>query len=160
MATLRPQYASTANITISLASITSGGAQQSTVVDNSSSPYIDCIVQLKIKLATGTPGADKAIYVYAYGSEDGTDLTDNVTGSDGSISLRTPTNLRLMGVIHTPDSGELTYASHPMSLLSAFGGLVIPRKWGIVVWNVTGVTFDGTESNHRKGYTGVTFLTS
>lgn len=160
MTTLRPLYSSSVGITITLASMVSGAAQESTVVDNSADPYIDCLVQLKVKLVTGTPGGEKAVYVFVYGSEDGADLTDNVTGVDAVISLRQPTNLRLLGVIHTPDSGGLTYASHPMSLLSAFGGLVIPRKWGIVVWNLSGLTFDGTEGNFRKGYTGVRLLTT
>jgi hypothetical protein len=159
MTSLRAEYGTSSGITISLASITSGGAQQSSTVDNTGNMFVDVLVQLSIKLQTGTPSGEKIIYVYVFGSEDGTRLTDNATGTDGTITLREPTNLRLLGVIHTPDAGGLTYVSHPMSLLAAFGGLTIPRKWGIIVQNNTGVTFSGTEGDHQKTYTGIRLQT-
>lgn len=159
MSSLRLQYGASTPITISLANITNGGAQESDLVDNTGNMFIDCIVQVRVKLQSGTPGGERCVYVYAYGSEDGTELTDNATGSDATIGLRQPTNLRLLGVINTPDSGALAYASHPMSLMSAFGGFGIPRKWGIAVVNSTGLTFSGTEGDHRKAYTGVHFQT-
>lgn len=159
MTSLRAEYGSSTAIAISLASITSGGAQQSSTVDNTGNMFVDVLVQLSIKLGAGSPSGEKIVYVYVFASEDGTRLTDNATGTDGTISLRQPTNLRLLGVIHTPDAGGLTYTSHPMSLLAAFGGLAIPRKWGIVVQNNTGVTFSGTEGDHQKTYTGVRLQT-
>ena len=159
MTSLRTEYGPSTAIAISLASITSGGAQQSAVVDNTGEMFIDVLVQLTVKLQAGTPGGEKSILVYAYASEDGTKLTDNATGSDGTISLRKPTNLRLLGVIYTPDSGALSYASHPMSLLACFGGIAIPRKWGIAVLNQTGLTFSGTEGDHQKTYTGIRLQT-
>ena len=115
---------------------------------------LDALVQLNLKLLTGTPASDKAIYIYAYGSEDGTDYTDNATGTDAAITLRSPTNLRLIGVINTPDVGGLTYKSHPMSVAAAFGG-VMPRKWGIVIENKTGLAFSATEGDHTKEFSGI-----
>jgi hypothetical protein len=159
MTSLRAEYGTSSGITISLASITSGGTQQSTTVDNTGNMFVDVLVQLSVKLSTGTPSGEKVIYVYVFGSEDGTRLTDNVSGTDGTITLREPTNLRLLGAIYTPDAGGLTYVSNPMSLLAAFGGLTIPRKWGIVVQNQTGVTFSGTEGDHQKTYTGIRLQT-
>ena len=96
MTSLRTEYGPSTAIAISLASITSGGAQQSAVVDNTGEMFIDVLVQLTVKLQAGTPGGEKSILVYAYASEDGTKLTDNATGSDGTISLRQPTNLRAL----------------------------------------------------------------
>jgi hypothetical protein len=158
MSDLLQSYAASANLTCSLAPSGTGlaadGARESTAIDNSSNLYLDALVQLHVKLAAGSPSGDKAVYVYAYGSEDGTNYTDNATGSDAAITLRTPTNLKLIGAIACPDSGGLTYKSHPMSIAAAFGG-VMPRKWGIVIQNKTGVAFDGTEGNHAKRYSGI-----
>lgn len=159
MASLRTEYGPSSAITISLASVTNGGAQQSAVVDNTGDMFVDVLIQLSVKLGAGTPGGSKSIYVYAYASEDGTKLTDNASGSDATISLRQPSNLRMLGVIFTPDSGGLTYSSNPMSLLACFGGLAIPRKWGIAVQNDTGLTFSSTEGDHQKTYTGIRLQT-
>jgi hypothetical protein len=158
MADLKQAFGSSTAITCSLASKTSGSSRESTAIDNTSNLFLDVLVYLAVKLQTGTPAGDKAVYVYVYGSEDGTNYTDNATGSDANITLRQPTNLRPLGVISTPDSGGLTYKSGPMSLAAAFGG-VIPRKWGIVVLNSTGVTLSATEGDHAKSYTGVYYQT-
>jgi hypothetical protein len=156
MADIKLAYATSANLTCSLASLASSATagRESTAIDNSSNLYIDALVQLKIQLQTGTPANDKAIYVYAYGSEDGTTYTDNATGSDAAITLRDPSNMRLIGVIPCPDSGGVVYESQPMSVAAAFGG-ILPREWGIVVRNYTNVTLHATEGNHAKKYTGV-----
>jgi len=159
MATLRLSYGSSTAIVVTLASLAASSARQSTLVDNTGNTFVDAIVQVRVKLASGTPSGDRAVYIYAYGSEDGTDLTDNATGTDGAITLRQPSNLRLLGAIDTPDSGGLSYVSHPMSLMQAFGGFGLPRKWGIVVHNLSGVAFSATEGDHRKGYTGIYFQT-
>lgn len=155
MATRKIAYASSANFTITLASLATAGARESTAIDNSSNLYIDAMVYVAVKLQAGSPGSDKAVYIYAYGSEDGTNYGDNVTGSDAAVTMRSPSNLRLIGVINTPDSGALTYKSHPMSVASAFGG-ILPRKWGIVVVNKTNITLSATEGDHDYNYTGIT----
>jgi hypothetical protein len=87
--------------------------------------------------------------VYAYSSVDGTNYSDNATGSDAAVTLRDPTNLRLIGVIATPDAGALTYRAAAMSVAQAFGGMV-PPKWGIVVRNVTGQPFTACTARYRS----------
>lgn len=154
MANVKLEFGTSTALTITLASLAQAAARESTVVDNTSNKFLDAIVNVNIKLQTGTPGSDKCVYIYAYGSEDGTNYTDNATGSDAAVTMRAPTNLKLIGVISTPDSGGLTYKSGPMSVASAFGG-ILPRKWGIVVENKSNVTFSATEGDHSKTYTGV-----
>jgi hypothetical protein len=159
MADLKQAFGSSTAITATLASITgAGAARESTVVDNGTNLFLDVMVYVAVKLQAGSPSGDRAIFIWAYASEDGTNYTDNATGSDAAITLRVPTNLRPLGTINTPDSGGLTYKSGPMSLAAAFGG-VIPRKWGIVVQNLTGVTFSATEGDHAKSYTGIYYQT-
>lgn len=149
------KWGTSSNITISLASKASSATvgQESTAIDNSTDRYIDVMVQLKIKLQTGTPANDETIYVFAYGSEDGTTYTDNCTGSNASITLRQPPLVKPIGVIPCPDSGGVTYESQPMYIAQAFGGKM-PREWGIVVLNYTGVTLSATEGDHTKKYSG------
>lgn len=140
MSDIKQAFGSSAALTITLASLASSAARESVAVDNTSDLYEDTLVTVIVTLAAGGPAGDKAVNVYAYGSEDGSSYTDNATGSDAAITLRSPTNLRLIGVISAPDSGGLVYKSNPMNVAVAFGG-VMPRKWGIVVENATGLAF-------------------
>lgn len=156
MADVKIEYQSTQNFTLTLASLSSSATagRESTAVDNTTNKYLDAICQVSVALQTGTPGNDKCIYIYAYGSVDGTNYTDNATGSDAAITLRDPTNLRLVSTIPAPDAGALTYESQPFSIAQAFGG-ILPPKWGIVVRNYTGITLSATEANHFYKYRGV-----
>src|SRR3989304_3974050 len=130
--------------------------RESAAIDNGTNKFIDALVQVAVKLAAGTPSADKAVYVYAYGSEDGTTFTDNATGADAAITLTDPPNMKLIGVIRCPAAGGLTYERPPVSVAKAFDW-ILPRKWGIVVRNNTNVTLDATGGNHAAKYTGIYF---
>jgi hypothetical protein len=155
MSTRNIQFATSAAATITLASLANASARECAVIDNGTNKYIDAMLTLAIKLATGTPAGDKAIYVYFYGSEDGSIYGDNATGSDAALTMRSPSNLRGPFVISTPDLGALTYKTVIPSVASFFGG-VLPRKWGFVVENRSGLALDATEANHTKSYSGVT----
>lgn len=152
MPSFKQEFAGDTSMTITLNSLANGSARESTVVDNSSNKYVDALIRLHIKLATGTPASDKLINVYAYGSEDGSNYGDNVTGADAAVTMRSPTNLKLVATIYTPDSGGLTYKSHPFGIAWAFGG-ILPVKWGIVVENRSGLALDTT--NNALAYNGV-----
>jgi hypothetical protein len=156
MADVKQEFDTSTAFTVTLASLASSATvgRESTVVDNSTTRFLDALVQLSIKLQAGTPAGAKAVFIYVYGSEDGTRYPDPVTGADAAITLRVPTNLRRLGFIACPDAGGLTYHSSPMSVAAAFGG-VMPRKWGIVVRNETAVAFSATEGDHIKKYSGV-----
>lgn len=161
MANIKIAYGTSTALTLTLGGLTSSATvgRESTAVDNTSNLFVDAIVQVRVALQAGTPGSDKAVYIYAYGSEDGTIYTDNATGSDAGITLRAPTAMRLIGVIPCPDSGGLSYESQPMSVAASFGGL-LPRKWGIVVLNYTNVTLSATEGDHSYKYTGVYYTSA
>lgn len=155
----RTGYGTSTAITCTLASLAQGSARQSAYIDNTSNKFLDAIIYLKIKLQNTTPGSDKAIYVWFYGgSEDGAlwGYTDNATGSDAALTMRSPSNLRGPFVIVTPDTGGLEYKAVIGSVAAFFGG-VLPKRWGIVVENKTNVTFSATTNpeDHVKTYTGV-----
>lgn len=154
MAVANITYSTSSGITISLASLGNNAARESAFIDNSSNLYLDAMVQLSIALQAGTPSNDQLINVWFYGSENGSNYTDNATGSNAAITLRNPTNLRGPFIISTPTAGGLTYRAVIGSVAAYFGG-VLPRRWGIVVENRTGIAFNATEGNHAKSYSGI-----
>ena len=146
--------ASMQNLTLTMASLASGSARECTAVDNTSNLFLDAMVYLALQLQSGTPSGDASIYVYAYGSADGSNYDDNATGSDAAITLRSPTTLKQLSVINAPTSGALTWKKTIPSVAAAFNG-ILPPKWGIVISNATGIAFNATEGNHTKQYRGV-----
>jgi len=132
------------SITITITSLTNTSARQSTVVDNTTNLYLDSLVQVQVKSAAAATSANGYVNVYAYGTVDVADslYPDGITGSDGSVTLVVPTNLRLIGTINVV-ANSTTYASEPFSVAAAFGG-VLPEKWGIVVENQSGATLDAS----------------
>ena len=155
MATTKIAYASSTSITITAGSLAAGSARESAAIDNTSNLYLNAFVMVQATLSAGSPSADKLVHIFAAGSEDGSSWTDNATGSDAGLTLRSPTNLVPIGYISTPDSGALLYKSHPLYVGRAFGGL-LPRKWSIVVYNNTGLNF----SAFTATYTGITTTTA
>src|SRR5436853_3840422 len=109
MTNIKRAFGASAAITITLGGLTNGNSQESAAIDNSTDLFLDAVVKLAIKLQTGTPGSDLAILVYFAGSEDGASYTDNATGANAAITLRSPTNLRGPFIINTPTPGRLTY---------------------------------------------------
>lgn len=150
--TVQPLYGSLQNLTLTLAALAADAGRESDAVDNSTGLFLDAMVQLAITLAAGTPSGDKKIEVYAYGSVSGSVYTDNATGSDSAITLRSPTNLQLLGTIECPDGGGLTYRGVFSSIATAFNG-ILPYKWGIVVVNKTGLAF--AASGHSAQFRGI-----
>lgn len=155
MSDIKTKYGSHSQaLTITIASLANNAARESTVVDNGTNLFLDALVSLKIKTGAGTPGAGPVVNVYAYGTvNDGTDYSDGATGSDAAITLTSPPNVRLIGVINTP-AASTTYKGGPFSVAAAFGG-VLPAKWGIIIENKEGQTLDATGGNHSATYQGV-----
>jgi len=151
MATVKIAYAADTSITITAGTLANGSARESTAVDNTSNLYDDVTIRVSATLATGTPAAGAFIGVYASFSDDGTHYTDNATGADAALTLRSPTNLPLIGTITTPDAGALTYEK--TFTIATFNGGVLPRKWSIIVSNKTGFAFTAFAAS----YTGITY---
>lgn len=145
-------------ITCSLApggtGLVNNGARASTAIDNTTNLFLDALVQVQIKSGGSGTTTTGYVNVYAYGTADGgTTYAEGATGSDASLTLTSPTNLRLIGVLNVV-ANSTTYKSEPMSVAAAFGG-VLPDHWGIVIENKTGGTLDTTEGNHLKVYQGI-----
>ena len=162
MAVTKITYATSAAITCTLASLASSASagRGCAAVDNTSNLYDDALLYLAVKTSASALANDKACYVYLYGSEDGTNFNGSsaeAEGTDAAVTIDSPTNLILAGVIRCPASAT-TYKG-VFSVAAAFGG-VMPRKWGFVLRNYTGQALDSTEGNHTKSYTGITYTTA
>lgn len=155
MSDIKEAFGSVTGITITLTSLADGSARESTAVDNSSNLFLDALVRIKLSTDTGTISNPKAVFVYAYGALENTSQVypDNVTGSDADITLDSPTQLQLIGVIYTA-AASTSYTGGPFSVASAFNG-VLPQTWGIVVLNDSGVALSSTGGDFDIDYIGV-----
>jgi hypothetical protein len=143
MATLEPKYAAETAITINADGILNNTARQSTVVDNTSNLYTDAKITLKLQTGAGALASNPLILIYAYAlSFGGTTYPDGITGADGSYTLYSLPNLPLIRAINV-QTANTSFASDELSIAAAYGG-VLPRKWGIVIVNNTGLTLAGT----------------
>ncbi len=139
MSVQKPSYGSSTGITsTALATLASSATAgwQSAAQDNTSDLALGVLIYLSVALAAGSPANDKTVYVYVYESEDGTNYTDNATGSAGTLTRRDPTNMKLIGTIACPDSGALTYKQ-----VFTYAPPIAPRKWGLFINNFTGLAF-------------------
>ncbi len=143
MADIKAKYGnSNQAITVTINGLVNDGKRESAAVDNSTSCFLDALVQVKIATNTAADSTgDKSVYVYAYGTTDGgTSCSGNASGSDAAFGTDPQQlgNCRLIGVVYAPTQNRI-YESDLMSVASAFGG-VLPQHWGIIVHNKTGQT--------------------
>lgn len=146
--------------------------QVSNVFDNTSNLYIDASFYAAITMTSGTMANDKAVYVYGMASEDGTHYTgsaanavDSLTtgapyvGTAGGFTITSPTSL--FGPFTFPIVTNATTGPYYLvipSIRDLFGGLVLPKKFALVVINFTGLAFtaftDSVPNAHNGEWTG------
>jgi len=148
MADIKTKYGSANQaVTITINSLANDAKRESAAVDNSASCFADALVQVKIATnTTADSSGDKSVYVYAYGTaDDGATYSANASGSDAAFGADPQQlgNCRLIGMIYAPTQNKI-YQSDPMSVATAFGGL-LPQRWGILVHNRTGQTLKSSD---------------
>lgn len=158
MSSAKIAYGTPTVITCTLTSLASSATdgREGTAVSNATDLFIDALVWVKVKgVNSGSVGNDKAVYVYAYATSDegSPEYPDTVTGSDAAITLNSPTQLVLIGKVKF-SAINTTYKAGGFSVASAFGG-VLPKRWGVVLRNYTGIALTSTGSDHRVHYQGV-----
>jgi len=143
MSTIKELLTNNQSITCTITSLANNGQRQSTAIDNTSNQDLDASVMVKVKSAGSSVSATGSVNVYAYGSSDGgTTYSDTCTGTDGAVTLTSPPNVKLIGIINVV-ANSTTYIGGPFSVAAAFGG-ILPGKWGIVVENKTGAALDAS----------------
>lgn len=150
-------YAAAASMTITLNSLASSGTagRQSTVVDNSSTKYDDALLEVSVAYPNSAPANDKAVYVFAFGSTDGSNYPESLTATDAAFTIAgvagaLTTSLSPIGVLMPIQNTTKRYG--PFSVAKGFDG-ILPQKWGIVVLNYSGQTLSA--SNNSVQYAGI-----
>jgi hypothetical protein len=154
MSFIKEVFGSLTTITCTLASLANNAAREAAAIDNSAARFLDAMIYGKLKLQAGSPSNDFQANIYFYASADGSNYTDNASGSDAALTMRVPTNFFGAFIVATPDAGALTYKFVIPSVASYFGG-VLPYKWGIVVENKTGIALSATPGDHSVAYVGI-----
>jgi hypothetical protein len=130
-------------ITCTITSLTNTSKRQSTAIDNTANLFLDALVTVKVKSGASGTATTGYVSVYAYGTSDGgSNYSDGMSGTDGSATLTSPPNMRLIGIINVVANSS-TYVGGPFSVAAAFGG-ILPDHWGIVVDNETAGTLDAS----------------
>lgn len=140
-------FQSPAAFTITLASLASGSAEQSTLVTNASPGYPAAIIYLIIESGTA-PTAGQVYEIYLIRGDktsSPTYVTDGGGTSDASITI---VNAQLLGTITVTNSSNTKfYGEFDTSPLGPLGPL-----FGIAVKNQSGQSLNSTEGNHTKEY--------
>jgi len=142
---LKPKFASSADLTITLAALassTTGVGRQSTLVDNSVTRYN--LIHLYGKITTGTsPTTGKTIKVYLVRGN-GTLRTDGAGASDAALTVVTA---QLIAAIPTDATSDKTYT---------FDAWIVDPgpEWGVAVAHDTAVNLHATAGNHAISWIG------
>ena len=161
MASVKLAYASSSNLTITLASLATDSnlltGREGTAVDNSTNLYIDYLISGKI--TTGTSPTDvKEIRVYVVAELDdstwpdvfdGTDSAETITSAQIREALCKP-----VVFLQTNNTSDRTYSFTGISVAALFGG-TCPRKFVVFVTHNTGVNLNSTSGNQQITVKGV-----
>ncbi len=162
MATATMNYAASATITITLASLATSATfvagRESTVIDNTSNKYLDARVGGVITVGT-TPTINTQILVYVFAPISSTPTYPDVM--DGTDSDETLTSvgvgrgfLRLAAILDVDATTSDRAYAFTFSVAQLFGG-VMPSRWSVFVTHNTGVNLNSTGGNHVLSYEGV-----
>ena len=138
------------SVTITLASLGSTSARQSTIIDNTTNQDIDAGLMVKLRSGASGTSSTGVANIYAFASADGgTNYTEGLGATDAAATLTSPPNVKLIGTVSVV-ANSTTYVGGPFSVAAAFGYL--PGKWGVVVENKTGAVLDGSAGNFNVVY--------
>lgn len=170
MATINVAYSANTAISLDLSSLATSSTfvagQESGEIDNTSSKYVDAIVNVKgiVGHASTAPTIGQSIMVFVWGADTslGTTAIDTLDGTTSAETLghvAVLNSLRLGGTaIVTVASAALSYYIMPFSVAALFGGNM-PKYWGLFVsHNHTGAL--GASNNSLFTYSGVTYTSA
>jgi hypothetical protein len=123
-------------------------------IDNTSNLYLDAAVYIAVGI--GTTAAPRFINLWAAASEDGTNYTSNsattdaYSGADAAVTLGLPP-VFLGPFYHPTQQNSVTAKIIIPSIRDMFGGLILPKKWGLIIENQSGAAFTSLSAEYR-GY--------
>lgn len=141
------KYDAKTTMTMTLASLATASARQSTMVANSSN-RLGAVVYLRIKSGGSAPTAGTTYDVYLLRGDDAsssTFRTDNAGASDAAITIE---NAALLGsIVLTATTAKNFYGEWDTAPLGPLG-----PEWGIAVLNRSGQALSATEGDHLKEF--------
>ena len=142
---IRTKFDAVANFTITLASLASTAARQSTIVANANKRAA-AIVYLKIESGAAAPAAGTIYEVYLLRDDGVTNYrTDGAGAADAAIVIVNAQILGTMVVTNTVNANF--FGDFDTSPLGPLG-----PSWGIAVKNSTDQALNATEGNHLKEF--------
>lgn len=165
MATMTPNYATPATITLDLTSLasssdfTAGG--ESAVISNASDRYVDALVSGSVAVGT-SPTANTTIAVYVYAQHDDTPTYQDVFDGTGSAETVTSAGIlasvvRLLGTMSVDSTtSDRIYYLAPTAVAPLFGGHM-PKRWGLFVSHNTSVALKSSGNTGNFKYTGIKY---
>lgn len=139
--------ATKATFTCTLASLASGSARQSTMINNSGN-YPAAIVYLKIKSSGTGPTVGLTYDVYLLRGDDASSSTYRTDGAGASDAAITIENAKILGsIVVTNTANKVFYGEFDTFPLGPLG-----PEWGIAIKNSSGQALNATEGDHFKGY--------
>ncbi len=145
---IKQKYSTPAALTITLASLASSTTfvgRQSTLVDNSTTRYEKIL--LFVKLTQGTsPTGNRGAYFFALRT-DGTIYTDGAGDTDAALTI-----------LNAEAIGGLVNKASPSTGDVLRGVFVLDNpgpKWGVALYQDTGVALSSTGSDHDIRWVGV-----
>ena len=167
MAEAKTTYSTNTNITLDLSSLATSstflGGRESTQIDNSSTLYMDALVDADgiTGHASTAPVIGQMIQIYVWGSDTSLSTTaiDVLDGTDSAETLSQAhvlNGLRFAAAASvTVATAALVYNFSPFTIAPLFGG-VLPKFWGLfVAHNHAGNL--GASNNAKFRFHGITY---
>lgn len=170
MTVLTTTYSANTAITFDLSSLgtssTFVAGRESTQIDNTSTQYIDCLVNVDgiTGHASTAPTVGQLIALYCWGADTSlaTTAIDVLDGTDSAETLghvSVLNSLRFAGsAAVTVATAGLVYYIQPFSVAALFGG-VMPKFWGLfLAHNHTGAL--GASNSGLFSFNGITYTST
>lgn len=146
-------YGTNTSLSISLINIVpNSGSRSSVYVDNTSNKFLDVLVGGQFLAGNSGIISNGNVRVYAYGSTDAVNFSDNADGTDRSHPLSG--NAPFLTSVMVDQSGKLGQFG-PFAISPVFGG-IMPPYWGVIVENITGQVL----ASGSMWYQGIKFTTT
>jgi len=133
VAEFKLSYATASSLTVTgLATLANGSSATSATVDNTTTLFLDALIELTF--TTGTVSATGTVEIWAKGSIDNTDFDDDI-------------NDRLVSVVVLTGTTSQT-RKRVVGLASVFGG-TLPPFWQVRIRNATGAALTAGAVSYR-----------
>jgi len=164
---LTTTYSANTAITFDLSSLATSSTfvagRESTQIDNTTTQYIDCIVNVDgiTGHASTAPTIGQMIQLYVWGADTSlaTTAIDTLDGTDSAETLGHVSVLNSLRLAAAPTvtvaTAALVYYIQPFSVASLFGG-IMPKFWGLYcAHNHTGAL--GASNSGLFSFNGITY---